>query len=242
MAKIRAINPLFGRRARRRGPAALEFAERRPAVPDPARARAEDGLLLRPAVAPGLASSSSRTAGGVLDAYSFVGAFAIAAARGGAREVLAVDEERTCRRGRRRVRRYERSRRSRELRQRRRPSHSGRRKKGPSTWSSPTPPQARAPPAGRRREQALVAYAKLAENACRATRPGWLPRALLLFRRPWISRRFTRARSRTGRRTRQTRRLRWSSDGFRGADHPVPAAFRRRSVPEGAHRPAWRAR
>jgi len=129
--------------------------------------------------------------------------------------------ERTCRRGRRRVRRYERSRRSRELRQRRRPSHSGRRKRDLRPGHR-RPAQARAHPrrarAGARclrqarRETRVVPHVRVA-SSCSAPVP-----------RPWISRRSL-ARSRPAPYA-PTRRLRCSSDGFRAPTTPC----RRRSA------------
>ncbi len=72
------------------------------------------------------------------------------------------------------------------------------------------------------REQALVAYAKLAENACRATRPGGLLVVCSCSAAVDLGA-LTRALA-TGAtkvNTEATVLERW----FQGADHPVPAAF-----------------
>ncbi|MCL2449877.1 MAG: class I SAM-dependent rRNA methyltransferase, partial [Polyangiaceae bacterium] len=107
----------------------------------------------------------------VLDAYSFVGAFAMAAARGGAREVIAVDDsaravevgaECTAMNG---------------LEGRVQFIQGDARKvlaesRGAFDLVIADPP--RLAPTRAARDAALVAYAKLAENGCRATKPGGL--------------------------------------------------------------------
>jgi 23S rRNA (cytosine1962-C5)-methyltransferase len=155
----------------------------------------------------------------VLDTYAFVGSFAIAAARGGAREVVAVDESALAVEvgaecavmngldGRVRFAKEDARRALAEA-------------KGEFDLVIADPPRL-APNRGAR-EQALVAYSKLAENVCRATRPGGflvicscsaavdlaaLTRAL--------------ATGATRARVQATVVERW----FQGADHPVPAAF-----------------
>jgi 23S rRNA (cytosine1962-C5)-methyltransferase len=155
----------------------------------------------------------------VLDAYSFVGAFAIAAARGGAREVVAVDEsalatevgaECAAMNGvGDRVKFVKGDAR-----------HALADAKGSFDLVVVDPP--RLAPTRSARDQALVAYARLAENSCRATRPGGvlvvcscsasidlaaLTRALAV--------------GATKANTEATVLERW----FQGADHPVPAAF-----------------
>jgi len=155
----------------------------------------------------------------VLDAYCFVGAFAIAAARGGAREVVAVDEsalavevgaECAAMNGVAERVRFIKGDARRALAD----------AKGTFDLVIVDPP--RLAPTRGAREQALVAYTRLAENACRATRPGGflvvcscsaavdlaaLTRAL--------------ATGATKVNTEATVLERW----FQGADHPVPAAF-----------------
>ena len=60
-------------------------------VPDPARARTEDRFLPRSASAARKRRGFWRVDRRVLDAFTYVGALALAAARGGAAEVTAVD-------------------------------------------------------------------------------------------------------------------------------------------------------
>jgi 23S rRNA (cytosine1962-C5)-methyltransferase len=155
----------------------------------------------------------------VLDAYAFVGAFGIAAARGGAREVLAVDESaRAVEVGtecaalngvsdRVTFRRAD---------ARRVLSES----KGEFDLVIVDPP--RLAPTRAAREGALVAYAKLAENACRAARPGGLV-VLCSCSAAVDLHALTRALATGARRAavRATVLERW----FQGPDHPVPAAF-----------------
>ena len=155
----------------------------------------------------------------VLDAYSFVGAFAIAAARGGAREVLAVDESALaievgaeCARANgvgdtvKFVKQDAR--------------HALAEAHGSFDLVIADPPRL-APNRGAR-EQALVAYAKLAENACRATKPG----GFLVFCSCSAAvdlHAHTRALAQGATRANVSVTVleRW----FQGADHPVPAAF-----------------
>jgi len=155
----------------------------------------------------------------VLDAYSFVGAFAIAAARGGAREVLAVDESALAIEvGAECATMNDVGDRVKFVKGDARRSLAD--AKGSFDMVVVDPP--RLAPTRSAREQALVAYARLAENACRATRPGGvlvicscsaavdlaaLTRAL--------------ATGATKANTDATVLERW----FQGADHPVPAAF-----------------
>jgi 23S rRNA (cytosine1962-C5)-methyltransferase len=155
----------------------------------------------------------------VLDAYSYVGAFAIAAARGGAREVRAVDESAfavevgaECAAangvGDRVTFAKEDARRA--LAE----AH------GSFDLVIADPP--RLAPTRGARDQALVAYAKLAENACRATRPGGLvvfcscsaAVDLLALTRALAT-------GATKANLQATVVERW----FQGGDHPVPAAF-----------------
>lgn len=155
----------------------------------------------------------------VLDAYSFVGAFALAAARGGAREVVAVDESALALEvgaecaaanglGDRITWLKEDARRA--LTE----------AKGTFELVIANPPRL-APNRGAR-DQALLAYAKLAENACRAVRPG----GFVVFCScsaavdlQALTR--TLAQGATRANVDATVLERW----FQGADHPVPAAF-----------------
>jgi 23S rRNA (cytosine1962-C5)-methyltransferase len=155
----------------------------------------------------------------VLDAYCYVGAFAIAAARGGATEVVAVDESALalevgaeCARANGVGDKVKFA--KQDARHALAEAHGG------FDLVVLDPP--RLAPTRGAREQALVAYAKLAENGCRATRPGGilvlcscsaavdlgaLTRAL--------------AQGATRANVQATVLERW----FQGADHPVPAAF-----------------
>jgi 23S rRNA (cytosine1962-C5)-methyltransferase len=155
----------------------------------------------------------------VLDAYSFIGAFAIAAARGGAREVIAVDESALavevgveC------------AARNRVQDRIRFVKEDARRvlveAKGAFDLVIADPP--RFAPKRSARPQALVAYAKLAENACRATKPGGLV-VLCSCSAAVDLAALTRALGSGATRVnlQATVLERW----FQGADHPVPAAF-----------------
>jgi 23S rRNA (cytosine1962-C5)-methyltransferase len=155
----------------------------------------------------------------VLDAYSFVGAFAIAAARGGARDVLAVDEsalaievgaECALANGVSERVRFAKEDARRALAD----------AKGAFDLVIADPP--RLAPTRGARDQALVAYAKLAENACRATAPG----GILVFCSCSAAvdlAALTRALAQgaTHANVQATVLERW----FQGADHPVPSAF-----------------
>jgi 23S rRNA (cytosine1962-C5)-methyltransferase len=155
----------------------------------------------------------------VLDAYSYVGAFAIAAARGGAREVVAVDEsalavevgaECAAANGVANRVRFAKEDARRALTE----------AKGSFDLVIADPP--RLAPTRGARDQALVAYAKLAENACRASRPG----GLVVFCSCSAAVDLTAltralATGATRANVQATVLERW----FQGADHPVPAAF-----------------
>jgi 23S rRNA (cytosine1962-C5)-methyltransferase len=155
----------------------------------------------------------------VLDAYSFVGAFALAAARGGAREVVAVDEsalaievgaECAAANGLGDRVKFTKG----DAR------HALAEAKGTFDLVIADPPRL-APNRGAR-DQALVAYAKLAENACRAVRPGGvvvLCSCSAAVDLPALTR--TLAQGATRANVDATVLERW----FQGADHPVPAAF-----------------
>lgn len=155
----------------------------------------------------------------VLDAYSYVGAFGIAAARGGAREVVSVDEsalavevgaENARKNGVEGVVSFQRG----DARRAMQEAH------GSFDLTIVDPP--RLAPSRGAREQALVMYAKLAELGCRATAPGGLvvvcscSAAVDLFA-------LTRALA-TGAARANVHAV-VVDRSFQGADHPVPAAF-----------------
>jgi 23S rRNA (cytosine1962-C5)-methyltransferase len=155
----------------------------------------------------------------VLDTYCFVGAFAIGAARGGAREVIAVDESALalevgaeCAAINGPLDRV-----SFRKEDARRALVDA---KGEFDMVIADPP--RLAPTRGARDQALLAYAKLAENGCRATRPGGL---LVLcscsasIDLTALTRALSTGAARAG--TEATVLERW----FQGFDHPVPAAF-----------------
>jgi len=155
----------------------------------------------------------------VLDAYCYVGAFAIAAARGGATEVVAVDESALalevgaeCARanGVGDTVKFAKQ----DARHALAEAHGG------FDLVVLDPP--RLAPTRGAREQALVAYAKLAENGCRATRPGGIL-VLCSCSAAVDLGALTRALAQGATRANVTATVleRW----FQGADHPVPAAF-----------------
>jgi 23S rRNA (cytosine1962-C5)-methyltransferase len=155
----------------------------------------------------------------VLDAYSYVGAFAVAAARGGAREVVAVDEsalavevgaECAVLNGVADRVKFAKEDARRALAD----------AKGSFDLVIADPP--RLAPTRGARDQALVAYSKLAENACRATRPGGLV-VLCSCSAAVDLAALTRALATGATRVNMEATVleRW----FQGADHPVPAAF-----------------
>jgi 23S rRNA (cytosine1962-C5)-methyltransferase len=155
----------------------------------------------------------------VLDAYCFVGAFAVAAARGGAREVVAVDEnalavevgaECAARNGVEGRVAFLREDARRALAE----------AKGSFDLVVIDPP--RMAPKRSARDQALIAYARLAENGCRAVLPGGLLVLCACSAAVDLSA-LTRALATGARRANVEATVleRW----FQGPDHPVPAAF-----------------
>jgi 23S rRNA (cytosine1962-C5)-methyltransferase len=155
----------------------------------------------------------------VLDAYSYVGAFAIAAARGGAREVVAVDESALavevgaeCAEANGVGDRVKFA--KEDARRALAEAH------GSFDLVIADPP--RLAPTRGARQGALVAYGKLAENACRATRPGGLV-VLCSCSAAVDLVALTRALAAGATRANLDATVleRW----FQGADHPVPAAF-----------------
>ena len=155
----------------------------------------------------------------VLDAYCYVGAFAIAAARGGATEVLAVDESALA------IEVGAESALANGVSDRVRFAKQDARRalteaKGSFDIVIVDPP--RLAPTRGVRQQALVAYAKLAENACRATKPGGL--AVVCSCSAAVDlQALTRALAQGATRANAEATVleRW----FQGPDHPVPAAF-----------------
>jgi 23S rRNA (cytosine1962-C5)-methyltransferase len=161
----------------------------------------------------------------VLDAYSYVGAFAMSAARGGAREVLAVDEsalaievgaECARKNGLSAVIRFAKQDARKALQEA--ASH-------PYDLVILDPP--RLAPTRSAREGALVAYAKVAEVGCRATRPGGLL-VLCSCSAAVDLTALTRALATGALRANATASV-WERF-FQGPDHPVEAAF-----PEGLY-------
>ena len=155
----------------------------------------------------------------VLDAYGFVGAFALAAARGGASEVVAVDDSALAVEvGAECARANGFAERVRFVKQDARRTLTEAR--GSFDLVVVDPPRM-APNRGAR-DGALVAYAKLAENACRATRPGGIVVVCSCSAAVDLTA-LTRALAHGATRAnvRATVLERW----YQGADHPVPAAF-----------------
>jgi 23S rRNA (cytosine1962-C5)-methyltransferase len=156
----------------------------------------------------------------VLDAYCFVGAFAIAAARGGASEVVAVDESaRAVEVGADCAARNGVADRIRFVRADARRVLADARAEFDLVIADPP----RLAPSRAAREPALVAYAKLAENGCRATRPGGifvLCSCSAAIDLAALTRALATGAARAG--VQALVLERW----FQGPDHPVPAAFR----------------
>ncbi len=155
----------------------------------------------------------------VLDTYCFVGAFGIGAARGGAREVLAVDESALALEvGAECAALNGVSERVHFVKQDARRALAD--AKGEFDLVIADPP--RLAPTRGARDQALLAYSRLAENGCRATRPGGLlvlcscSAAVDLTS---LTRALSTGAAKAG--TEATVLERW----FQGFDHPVPAAF-----------------
>jgi 23S rRNA (cytosine1962-C5)-methyltransferase len=155
----------------------------------------------------------------VFDTYAFVGAFAIAAARGGAREVVAVDESAAAIQvGAECAAMNGVGDRVNFVKEDARRALADAR--GSFDLVIADPP--RLAPTRGAREQALLAYTKLAENACRAVRPGGLL-VLCSCSAAVDLTALTRALA-TGA-TRASVQATVLERWFQGADHPVPAAF-----------------
>ena len=155
----------------------------------------------------------------VLDAYSYIGAFGIAAARGGATEVVCVDEsaaavevgaEQARLNGVDKIVSFQRA--------------DARKIMGDAKASFDLtivdPP--RLAPTRNAREQALVMYAKLAELGCRATKPDGL---LVLCSCSSAVDLFALTRALATGAVRANVHATVVERAFQGVDHPVPAAF-----------------
>jgi 23S rRNA (cytosine1962-C5)-methyltransferase len=155
----------------------------------------------------------------VLDAYAFVGAFAMAAARGGAREVMAVEENALA------VQVGTACAAANGLGERITFVKGDARKalaEGAATFDLVVADPPRLAPTRGAREHALIAYTKLAENACRATRPGGLVvlcSCSAVVDLTALTRALATGATRAN--VQATVLERW----FQGPDHPVPAAF-----------------
>ncbi len=157
----------------------------------------------------------------VLDAYSYVGAFGMAAARGGAREVVAVDESAValevaaeCARANGLHERIT------FVKQDARRAMQEAGSSGGFDLCVVDPP--RLAPTKGSREGALVAYAKLAELGCRATKPGGLLVLCSCSAAVDLSA-LTRALAIGALRANVEATV--MERHFQGADHPVNAAF-----------------
>lgn len=162
----------------------------------------------------------------VLDAYCFVGSFAMAAARGGATEVVAVDESSLAVEiGVTLAHSNGLGKQIKFLREDAKSALQRAANEGGYDLVLCDPPKLA--PTRASREDALVVYRKLAALACRATRPG----GLLLFSSCSAAvtpDALTRALALGAASANRTAVV--LERGFQGADHPVPAAF-----PEGLY-------
>jgi 23S rRNA (cytosine1962-C5)-methyltransferase len=157
----------------------------------------------------------------VLDAYTFVGAFALAAARGGAREVIAVDESAPAIEVAAEIARANGlDDRVKLVRDDARRAIRSLAEKEKFDVTIVDPP--RLAPTRGAREQALLAYSKLAEAACRATRPGGHVVVCSCSAAVDLTA-LTRALA-TGALRANVQAIVLERH-FQGADHPVPAAF-----------------
>jgi 23S rRNA (cytosine1962-C5)-methyltransferase len=155
----------------------------------------------------------------VLDAYSYIGAFGLAAARGGATEVVCVDEsavavevgaEQARLNGFEKIVSFQRG----DARRTMQEAHAG------FDLTIVDPP--RLAPTRGAREQALVMYAKLAELGCKATKPGGL---LVLCSCSAAVDLFALTRALATGAVRANVHATVVERAFQGVDHPVPAAF-----------------
>jgi 23S rRNA (cytosine1962-C5)-methyltransferase len=162
----------------------------------------------------------------VLDAYTFVGTFAMAAARGGATEVVAVDESAVAIEvGAECARQNKLADRIRFVREDARQAFQQASQRGGFDLVICDPPKLA--PSRSAREGALGAYKSLAAAGCRATRPG----GILVFcscSSAVSLDDLTRALALGAREARMQAII--FDRHFQGGDHPVPAAF-----PEGLY-------
>jgi len=160
----------------------------------------------------------------VLDTYSFVGAFALAAARGGATKVVAVDESTIALEVGAECARLNNLESHIEL-----VKQDARKTlveaKGGYDLVIVDPP--RLAPTRGSRDNALLAYSKLAENACHAVAPGGV---LVYCSCSGAVDLFSLARALATGARRANVHATIFERGFQGADHPGPAAF-----PEGVY-------
>ncbi len=218
MAKIEGFEPSRG--VVRGDPVtALEMSERGLKFRIPLELGQKTGFYFDQRALRARVEELARGAERVLDAYAFVGAFAIAAARGGARQVVAVDEsalavevgaECAALNGVAGLVNFVRD----DARSVLSSAH------GAFDLVIVDPP--RLAPTRGSRDQALGAYTKLSENACRATKPGGIV-VLNSCSAAVDLGALTRALA-TGAahaNLHATVLERW----LQGADHPVPAAF-----------------
>jgi len=198
---------------------ALEFRERGLRFRIPLDLGQKTGFYFDQRALRGRVEQLAHGAARVLDAYAFVGAFGIAAARGGAREVVAVDESaRAVQVGAECAAANGVGDRVKFARQDARRALAM--AKGSFDLVIADPP--RLAPTRGAREQALIAYTRLAENACAATKPGGTV-VLCSCSAAIDLAALTRALAAGATRANllPTVLERW----FQGADHPVPAAF-----------------
>ncbi|MBP9111837.1 MAG: class I SAM-dependent rRNA methyltransferase [Polyangiaceae bacterium] len=168
----------------------------------------------------------------VLDAYSYVGAFSLAAARGGARAVTAVDESAMAIEVGAEIARDNGFKDIHHVRQDARKYFQETASKEPYDIVIADPPRLATSKA--KREQALQGYAKLAELSLRAVKPG----GLLIFCSCSSAidlSMLTRALANGATKARMDVSI--LERHFQGPDHPVPAAF-----PEGLYLKALLAR
>ena len=155
----------------------------------------------------------------VLDAYAYIGSFGLAAARGGAREVVCVDESAMA------IEVGAENARANKLESRVKFERNDARRAMQDAHAAfdlviVDPP--RLAPTRGAREQALVMYSKLAELGCRATKPGGIV-VLCSCSAAVDLKELTRALA-TGSVRANVQAL-VVDRAFQGPDHPVPAAF-----------------
>ncbi len=155
----------------------------------------------------------------VLDAYSYIGAFGLAAARGGASEVICVDESAVAvevgaaqakLNGFDTLVRYQRGDARRFMQE------------AAGTFDLTVVDPPRLAPTRGARDQALVMYAKLAELGCRATKPNGL---IVLCSCSGAVDLFALTRALATGAVRANVQATIVERAFQGPDHPVPAAF-----------------